>query len=270
LVDNDVALRPGCLARLADELARDPGTALVQARSLCGDREDVVHYDGADLHFLGTLSLRNWFRPLAEAERPTGPVGAFVALCVLVRKAAFVAAGGFHERLFILYEDNELAWRLRMRGHALRLAQDALCVHRAGTKGLSIRAPDADYSARRVFLHCRNRWIVLATCMRWRTFCLTLPAQILYALVYTAFAASRGRLFAALHGHAAAIASLGDVLRERRRAQPGRTVADRDLLTALPMTANPGLAERGSKAILRRALDRAFAGYWRVVRRLCG
>jgi hypothetical protein len=47
-------------------------------------------------------------------------------------------------------------------------------------------------------------------------------------------------------------------------------VPDRELLVAAPVTLNPGLAERGAAAALRRWLDRFFAGYWKCVRRLCG
>ena len=49
---------------------------MVQARSLCGDDESRVHYDGADLHFLGTLTKPGqiaWFSEamavLNEVER---------------------------------------------------------------------------------------------------------------------------------------------------------------------------------------------------------
>jgi hypothetical protein len=63
---------------------------------------------------------------------------------------------------------------------------------------------------------------------------------------------------------------LPQAVRGRRSAQAGRTVPDRELLVALPMTLNPGLAERGLAAAVRRGMDRFFRGYWRVVRGLCG
>jgi hypothetical protein len=59
-------------------------------------------------------------------------------------------------------------------------------------------------------------------------------------------------------------------LRARKVAQRGRSVPDRDILVAAPMTLNPGLAERGMAALLRRSLDLFFAVYWRAVRWLCG
>jgi GT2 family glycosyltransferase len=268
-IDNDVVMRPGALSAMTAALDADPRCAVAQARSLVADRLDVVHYDAADLHYLGTLVLHHWFAPLAGAGAVRQPVGAVIALCLLVRRDAFVSVGGFRDELFILYEDNDLSWRMRMHGHVLRLCADALVEHRGGTAGLSFRSPDARYAAQRTYLHVRNRWIVLLACMRWRTLLLTLPAQVVYAVVYTAFAFRRGHVIAPLRGHLAGVGAMFR-LGTLRRAQRGRTVPDRELLVALPMTANPGLADRGWKAGLRRGLDRFFAFWWRLIRRLCG
>ena len=270
LLDNDVVLHPGALAALQRQLELDPRTAMVQARSLCGDDPSVVHYDGGDLHFLGTLVLHNWYRPLAQAKTPTGPIGASIALCFLVRKSVYEAVGGFDEHLFILYEDNEFSYKVRMRGHTIRLCAEALCTHKAGTVGLSMRGEGAAYPGRRTFLHSRNRWYVLLVCMRWRTLLLTAPAQLLYGVVYAAFGHQRGHMRDWWRAKWDLLKLIPTALRARGPAQRGRTVADRDLLVAAPMTLNPGLAERGASAALRRGLDRLFAGYWWLVRRLCG
>lgn len=270
LLDNDVVLQPGCLSAMLAAMQQDPQCALVQARSLCGDRPDVVHYDGGELHFLGTLVLRNWYRPLGEAGAAPARLGAAVALCILVPKAIYLDVGGFDERLFILYEDNEFSYKLRMRGHRLWLAAGAHCRHLAGTAGLSVRKAGDRYSGRRTFLHSRNRWYVLLTCMRWRTLLLTLPAQLVYGAVYALFGHQQGNMRDWWRGKWDLLKLLPRAIAARGRAQRGRTVPDRELLVALPMTVNPGLAERGFAARLRRGLDRFFAGYWSLVRRLCG
>lgn len=270
LLDNDVVLHAGALLALRRNLDAHADTALVQARSLCGDRPDVVHYDSADLHFLGTLVLHNWFRPRSEAVDPAGPVGAAVALCLLCRRSVCREVGGFDERLFILYEDNQLSWKVRMRGHRIRLEPEALCTHAAGTAGLSVRSAADAYPGRRTFLHSRNRWYVLLTCMRWRTFVLTLPAQLLYGAVYAAFGHGRGHVRDWWRGKWELLRMLPAALRNRREVQSGRVVADRDLLVAMPLSLNPGVAETRFRKGLRRFLDRFFACYWRAVRRLCG
>ncbi len=270
LLDNDVVLHPGALAAMRAALAADPTTAMVQARSVCGDDPARVHYDGADLHFLGLLVLRNWFRPLAESPWPDLPIGAAIALCLLVRRDRYLEVGGFDENLFILYEDNEFSYKLRMRGHTIRLARGAICTHLAGTAGLSVRKAADRYPGKRTFLHSRNRWYVLLTCMRWRTLLVTTPAQLAYGAVYAAFGHKRGHIRDWWSGKWALVRLVPSALRARRVAQRGRTVPDRDLLLAAPLTLNPGLADGGGAGLVRRCLDRAFSVYWRCVRRLCG
>ncbi len=268
-LDNDVVLEPGGLAKLGSCMDEDDSIAMVQARSVCGDDHSIVHYDGGELHFLGTLVLRNWYRARSEADDAPGPIGAAIALCFLAKKSVYQEVGGFDENLFILYEDNEFSYKLRMRGHTIRLCAQAVCVHKAGTVGLSVRG-EARYPGKRTYLHSKNRWYVLFTCMRWRTLLLTVPAQLVYGIVYAAFGVGRGHLGSWLKGKWELLCLLPQAIRARGPAQKGRTVPDRDLLVALPMTLNPGLADKGAGAALRRTMDRFFSVYWRLVRGLCG
>lgn len=65
--------------------------------------------------------------------------------CLLIRRDAFLAAGGFDERFFMYWEDADLCRRLRGRGHTVRYVPDAMAVHRVGrssqtAKRASIRA----------------------------------------------------------------------------------------------------------------------------------
>ena len=71
------------LAAMVACLGAVPTAAMVQARSLCGDDPQRVHYDGADLHFLGLLVLHNWYRPLAESPWQDAPIGAAMGLIVI-------------------------------------------------------------------------------------------------------------------------------------------------------------------------------------------
>lgn len=62
---------------------------------------------------------------LAAAPDPFGPTGGGA----LFDRAAFEAVGGFDERIFLYYEDLDLALRMRLAGHRCRLAREARATH---------------------------------------------------------------------------------------------------------------------------------------------
>jgi hypothetical protein len=106
--------------------------------------------------------------------------------------------------------------------------------------------------------------------MRWRTLLLTLPAQLIYGVAYAAFGHRRGHVRHWWRGKWALLKMIPEALRRRVAVQKGRTVPDRELLVADPLTLNPGIAESGVAYRLRTTMNRFFALYWRMVRGLCG
>lgn len=62
---------------------------------------------------------------LERAADPLGPTGGGA----LFDRAAFNAVGGFDERIFLYYEDLDLALRMRIAGHRCRLAPEARALH---------------------------------------------------------------------------------------------------------------------------------------------
>ncbi len=268
LVDNDVVLEPGALAALCARL-EEAGAAVVQARALCADRPDTIHYDASRLHVLGLLLLANFFGPLADADDEAVEIGGVVGLCILVRRSAFDAVGGFRESLFFYFEDTDFAWRLRLTGARLWLEPRAVVRHRGGTAGLSHRAGGQLHPARTYF-HSRNRWAILLTCLHWRSLLLLLPIQSLYTASHFAFALGKGHGIAWLRGKLSLLRLLPSLARARARVQAARTVSDRELLVAAPLTLHPGIADQGFSAVVRRGLDAIYGGYWRLIRRWCG
>jgi GT2 family glycosyltransferase len=65
----------------------------------------------------------------ASAPDPLGPTGG----AALYDRAAFEAVGGFDERMFLYYEDLDLALRMAAAGTRCRLAADARAVHAYST-----------------------------------------------------------------------------------------------------------------------------------------
>jgi GT2 family glycosyltransferase len=263
-LDNDVVVPPDLLDPLRAAAASRPGVAVVQPRSVFADDPGRVHYDGGLLHYAGVISLRNWYRPLDEAEgRGLVEVDCFVSLCALVDRHALLALGGYDERMFILFEDLDLSHRLRLTGKTLLCAEDLVVRHDSGTPDLSFR-DGKRYPGSRVFYHSRNRWLYLAKCSRLWTLLLAAPGLALYECAWLAFTLRQGGFGAWWRGKLAFCAELPSTLRLRRELQRARVRGDRGLLVGGPLTLTPSLTEGGG-GFGARLLDGALRGWWAVV-----
>jgi N-acetylglucosaminyl-diphospho-decaprenol L-rhamnosyltransferase len=126
LFNNDAEAEPRFVEALVDGLGagvdsvagvlvqeRDPG--LIDSAGVIADRT-LMGFD----HLHG--------EPLAAAAGgpdPLGPTGG----AALYRREALAAVGGFDERIFLYYEDLDLALRLAARGGRCRLAAEARALH---------------------------------------------------------------------------------------------------------------------------------------------
>jgi N-acetylglucosaminyl-diphospho-decaprenol L-rhamnosyltransferase len=126
LFNNDAEAEPRFLEALLAELGEGVDSVagvLVQERDPgLIDSAGVV----ADRTLMGFDYLHG--EPVAAAvgaPDPLGPTGG----AALYRREAFLAVGGFDERMFLYYEDLDLALRLAARGGACRLAGEARALH---------------------------------------------------------------------------------------------------------------------------------------------
>jgi N-acetylglucosaminyl-diphospho-decaprenol L-rhamnosyltransferase len=117
LLDDDSWWAPGALGRAVAALDAQPRLAVVAARVLVGDEERLDP---------------------ACAAMDRSPLGdevlGFVACAAVVRRSAFLAAGGFHPRYGIGGEEGRLAMALAAAGWQLRYVPDVVAHHHpAGT-----------------------------------------------------------------------------------------------------------------------------------------
>jgi GT2 family glycosyltransferase len=126
LLNNDVECEPRFVEALEDQLGEDVHSVagvLVQERS-----PDLIDSAGvvADATLMGFDHLHG--EPLAaalDAPDPLGPTGG----AALYRRDAFEAVSGFDERIFLYYEDLDLALRMAAAGASCRLAPEARALH---------------------------------------------------------------------------------------------------------------------------------------------
>jgi len=114
--DDDSWWEPGALARAATALDADPRLGLIAARTLIGQARvpDPVNalMDGSPLRDEGTAE-----------------VFGFMACASVVRREAFLSAGGFSPLLFFIGEERLLSYDLAVAGWARRYLPDVVAVH---------------------------------------------------------------------------------------------------------------------------------------------
>jgi GT2 family glycosyltransferase len=126
LLNNDAVPEPRFVEALLDGLGE--GVASVAGVLLQERSPELIDSAGvvADATLMGFDYLHGEAAATAEAApAPLGPTGG----AALYRRQAFEAVGGFDERIFLYYEDLDLALRLAARGGRCRLAPGARALH---------------------------------------------------------------------------------------------------------------------------------------------
>jgi N-acetylglucosaminyl-diphospho-decaprenol L-rhamnosyltransferase len=126
LLNNDIECEPRFVEAMLDAAAegvQSVAGVLVQERS-----PDLIDSAGvvADSTLMGFDYLHG--EPLAAAvgaAAPLGPTGG----AALYSQSAFAAVGGFDERIFLYYEDLDLALRMAAAGARCQLAGEARALH---------------------------------------------------------------------------------------------------------------------------------------------
>ncbi|MFY9823495.1 MAG: glycosyltransferase family 2 protein [Thermoanaerobaculia bacterium] len=134
LLNNDTRPEPGWLGALVAALgAAPPDVAAVSGKIVdwAGERLDfgrgLMTFDGHAFQLDFRRPLKTARVPAAGAELPFACGGN-----MLVRRASFLAAGGFDEDYFAYLEDVDLGWRLWSGGERVVFAPEAAVHHRSG------------------------------------------------------------------------------------------------------------------------------------------
>jgi GT2 family glycosyltransferase len=154
VMNPDCRLAAGATTALRAELEANPACAIAGPRildpdgsvqgSARGDPDMLTGLFGRTgplrrlLPWLG-LSTRNVVSDRAGASSPAVVVDWLSGACMLVRRSAFDAVGGFDERYFMYWEDADLCRRLRARGLHVRYVPRAVAVHRVGQSSRTAR-----------------------------------------------------------------------------------------------------------------------------------
>jgi N-acetylglucosaminyl-diphospho-decaprenol L-rhamnosyltransferase len=151
--DDDSSWRPGAIARAVSLLDEHHEVALLNARVLV--RDERVD-EACELMAVSPLPK--------HSACPGNAIASFMAGASVVRRDAFLAAGGYHERYYIGAEESLLALDLLAEGWEMIYADDLIVDHDPPTAG---RLPE-----RRRRLVMRNRlwtaWLRRSWWVVWR------------------------------------------------------------------------------------------------------
>ena len=131
----DAVIAPADLSMLTEYLAAHPTVGFVGPRMFHG--HEPIGSSGRDATALTEIErtlpfpLRRLLprRPTAALEARTGAVTYVEGACMLIRRDAFDAVGGFDEGFFLFFEELDLAQRLRRAGWSVHLVAEASADH---------------------------------------------------------------------------------------------------------------------------------------------
>ena len=133
LLNNDTRPKPGWLGALVEALASAPPDVAAVSGKIVDWNGERLDFGRGVMTFDGHAFQLDFRRPLKAARIPqAGEELAFA--CggnLLVRRASFLAAGGFDESYFAYLEDVDLGWRLWSGGERIVFAPGAVVHHRS-------------------------------------------------------------------------------------------------------------------------------------------
>jgi GT2 family glycosyltransferase len=220
-LNNDTVVATDWLSRLYQGATSRPGFAAATSRVVFLDEPSRIDSAGDGYLRAGGAFKHGHRGPAAAHLQPREVFGACGAAFV-IRRDVFEALGGFDEQFFMVYEDVDLSYRLRLAGYRCWYAADAVVRH-AGSGTLGRLSEQA------VFYGQRNlEWTWLKN-TPWPLLWRTAVSHSIYSAAGLAYYLRIGRFGAAVRGKLAALGGLPRVVRSRRRGRALRRTDWREI-----------------------------------------
>jgi GT2 family glycosyltransferase len=217
LLNPDAVADPEWLGALVNAAEREPTTAAFASQMLLALTPQYLDGAGDSYHVSGR-AWRNGHR-VSSAEWPAadGEVFGPCAAAALYRREAFDEVGGFDEQYFCYFEDVDLAFRLRLRGHRCVYVHSAIVRH-LGSALSGYRGNFAVYHGERnaVWTFIKN----MPGPLLW----LYLPQHIALNVAALMYYPWRGQGKVVFRAKLDALRGLAAVLRRRKLVQRNRRV----------------------------------------------
>ena len=132
LLNNDTTVPTGALETLCAFLDEHPGAGAVQPLLVRARQEAGLDSTGVELFSLPGARDRQIGRPVSEAPKAPEEVFGACAAAALYRADALGKSGLLDEEFFVLLEDVDLSFKIRLAGYSIHLVPGARVVHKRG------------------------------------------------------------------------------------------------------------------------------------------
>lgn len=230
LLNPDAYPQPDWLAELMAATARWPGVSSFTSRQVMDEDPGVL--DGlGDVMSLPCIPYRGGYLQRDPGDTPEGQVFSPCGAAMMIDRRLFLDVGGFDESFFCYCEDVDLGYRLQLAGEPTVLVPGAVVQHVGSASSGGSKSEFA------LFHGYRNRFWVLVKDTPGLLLPLVLPAHLLTAAYIATRKPNRRYLGVTLKAYRAALAGLGEVLKQRKAVQAARRRSA--LAIARTMTWNP-------------------------------
>lgn len=209
---------PSWLSEMLHAAEQYPAFSFFGCKLLQAAYPDKLDGTGDIYHVSGSGWRRDHRKSVTEGRREGDEIFAPCAAAALYRRDAIIDVGGFDESFFCYFEDVDLAFRLRLRGHRCRYVPEAVVRH-IGSAITGWQSGFTVYHGHRnlVWVYFKN----MPAPLLW----LYLPQHALFNVASLLTYTFRGMLKIIVKAKWDALRGLGHVLRERRRVQQARCVS---------------------------------------------
>ena len=226
LLNPDAFAEPGWLQALVSAAERTPAAAAFASQMRLDAAPDYLDGVGDSYHVSGRAWRNRHQQPASAAPAAEIDVFAPCAAAALYRRMAFDEIGGFDERFFCYFEDVDLGFRLRLRGHRCVYVPDAIVRHVSS----ALSGYRSDFA---VYHGERNAVWTFVKNMPGPLFWFYLPQHLALNLAALGYYPWRGQGRVVWRAKRDAMLGLPAALRERRAVQQQRRVEWRALRRAM-------------------------------------
>lgn len=203
------------LKRLVEAIERYPEASAFGSRQLMSEDHSRIDGLGDRYHVSGAAWRAGYGCPDGLPMHGAHEIFSPCAAAAIYKRSALLEAGGFDEDFFCYFEDVDLGFRLRLLGHKLMLAPEAIVYHAGGGTSGGNQSDFAVYHGHRnlVWTYFKN--------MPFPYFAYHLLAHLFFNLISIVYYFFRGQGKVILQAKWHALRGLPKMLKKRSAIQSG-------------------------------------------------